>query len=136
MCKCSSSNTFRYIIYLYSLDRQTYCEFKTYHIPLDLELLCMCLCERISDRLRSFLGSWVRLNGYKCVVHYRNNCIYSAEVIDGGEQVGHMLVRLISSIANTMTDQGPTNPAFNRQLDILRSEMLPKGLDNWSTLTD
>ena len=59
-----------------------------------------------------------------------------AEVIDSGEQVGDVPARLISSITNTMSDQGPTNPTFNRQLEILRNEMLPKAVENWSTLSD
>lgn len=43
---------------------------------------------------------------------------------------------LVTSIINTMSDQGAINPVFNKALADLRSNLLPTVIDNWSSLDD
>lgn len=42
----------------------------------------------------------------------------------------------VTSIKSTMSDQGPTNAAFNEQLTDLRKEFLPKVVEKWQDLTE
>jgi hypothetical protein len=44
--------------------------------------------------------------------------------------------KLICSIKNTMSDQGPTNIPFNKRLQVIREELLPTVIESWNTLSD
>ena len=46
----------------------------------------------------------------------------------------HNFANLVGSIKNTMSDLGPVNPLFNRQLQSLREKLLPKVIENWENL--
>ena len=46
------------------------------------------------------------------------------------------IAKLVSSIKNTMSDQGAVNPCFNRELEIIRKDALPKAVDNWDVLSE
>ena len=42
----------------------------------------------------------------------------------------NLVARLVTSIKNTLSDQGSVNPCFNRQLQILWESLLPDFLSN------
>ena len=44
--------------------------------------------------------------------------------------------KLITSIMSTMSDQGATNPVFNRQLEELRETLLPNAIENWDEIPE
>ena len=44
------------------------------------------------------------------------------------------IANLVTSLKNTMGDQGPTNPQFNSQVKHLREQLLPKVIDVWDSL--
>ncbi|XP_048751175.2 uncharacterized protein LOC125662866 [Ostrea edulis] len=44
--------------------------------------------------------------------------------------------KLVSSIISTMSDQGATNPVFNRQLEELRENLLPDVIENWDEISE
>lgn len=46
------------------------------------------------------------------------------------------VAKLITSITNTMSDQGSVNPVFNSALSEMRSELLPVVIKNWFNLSD
>ncbi|KAJ8353653.1 hypothetical protein SKAU_G00212200 [Synaphobranchus kaupii] len=46
------------------------------------------------------------------------------------------LARLIVSLKTTMSDQGPVNPSFNRELQAVRADLLPVAIENWESLDD
>ena len=48
----------------------------------------------------------------------------------------NLVAKLVTSIKNTMSDQGSVNPCFNRQLQIFRESLLPDVLSNWEELSD
>ena len=45
------------------------------------------------------------------------------------------MANLITSLKNTMGDQGPTNAQFYKQLAEFREELLPTVMANWETMT-
>ena len=48
----------------------------------------------------------------------------------------NLVAKLVTSIKNTISDQGSVNPCFNRQLQIFRESLLPDVLSNWEELSD
>lgn len=46
------------------------------------------------------------------------------------------IARLIVSLKSTMSDQGPINPSFNRELQSVREDLLPVAIKNWDNLSD
>lgn len=44
--------------------------------------------------------------------------------------------KLVATIISTMSDQGATNPVFNRQLEELRQSLLPDVLKNWDEMPE
>ena len=61
-----------------------------------------------------------------------------AQALSSGENltVEDKVVELVTSIKNTMSDQGPTNATFNEQLTELRKELLPKVVEKWEDLSE
>ena len=59
-----------------------------------------------------------------------------AQALSSGENltVEDKVAELVTSIKNTMSDQGPTNATFNEQLTELRKELLPKVVEKWEDL--
>ena len=55
-------------------------------------------------------------------------------ISDIGDNKEKKFAELVTSIKNTMSDQGPVNPLFNSKLSILRSELMPKVVENWDDL--
>ena len=60
----------------------------------------------------------------------------TAAVSDSTAEKQTKIAELISSLKNTMGDQGPTNPQFNSQVQTLRETLLPKVVENWDTLSE
>eukprot|EP00057_Strongylocentrotus_purpuratus_P006869 XP_011661343.1 PREDICTED: uncharacterized protein LOC105436956 isoform X1 [Strongylocentrotus purpuratus] len=60
----------------------------------------------------------------------------TAAVSDSTTEKQTKIAGLISSLKNTMGDQGPTNPQFNTQVQTLRETLLPKVVDNWDQLNE
>ena len=44
------------------------------------------------------------------------------------------ITKLVTSITSTMSDQGSTNPVFNRQLTEQKQTLMPEVIDNWENL--
>lgn len=61
-----------------------------------------------------------------------------AQALSSGENltVEDKVAELVTSIKNTMSDQGPTNATFNEQLTELRKELLPKVVEKWEDLSE
>ena len=61
-----------------------------------------------------------------------------AQALSSGENltVEDKVAELVTSIKNTMFDQGPTNATFNEQLTELRKELLPKVVEKWEDLSE
>ena len=51
-------------------------------------------------------------------------------------EVALKVAKLVTSVQNTMSDQGTTNAPFNEQLETIRTELLPQVVDNWSNLDE
>ena len=51
-------------------------------------------------------------------------------------EIAVKVAKLVTSVKNTMSDQGPTNAPFNEQLETIRTELLPQVVDNWSNLDE
>ena len=51
------------------------------------------------------------------------------------EDRDNTIAKLVTSLKNTMGDQGPTNPLFNAKLQELREELLPDVIENWESLS-
>ncbi|XP_003729015.2 uncharacterized protein LOC100888157 [Strongylocentrotus purpuratus] len=45
------------------------------------------------------------------------------------------IAALVTSVKNTMGDQGPTNPQFNKYVQSFREELLPHVVSNWDSLS-
>ena len=60
------------------------------------------------------------------------------QALSSGENltVEDKVAELVTSIKNTMSDQGPTNATFNEQLTELRKELLPKVVEKWEDLSE
>ena len=52
------------------------------------------------------------------------------------ERTDAKIAKLVTSLKNTMGDQGPTNPQFNSKLTLYREELLPQVVGNWDQLSD
>ncbi|CAH3185331.1 unnamed protein product [Porites evermanni] len=61
-----------------------------------------------------------------------------AQALSSGENltVEDKVAELVTSIKNTMSDQGPTNATFNEQLTELQKELLPKVVEKWEDLSE
>ena len=61
-----------------------------------------------------------------------------AQALSSGENltVEDQVAELVTSIKNTMSDQGPANATFNEQLTELRKELLPKVVEKWEVLSE
>ena len=61
-----------------------------------------------------------------------------AQALSSGENltVEDKVAEFVTSIKNTMSDQGPTNATFNEQLTELRNELLPKVVEKWEDLSE
>ncbi|XP_077987620.1 uncharacterized protein LOC144442217 [Glandiceps talaboti] len=46
------------------------------------------------------------------------------------------VAQLITSLRSTMSDQGPTSETFNKEVEILRTNLLPKVTANWNSIPD
>ena len=46
------------------------------------------------------------------------------------------MAKVVTSIKNTMGDQGPTNPQSNAQLKSFREQLLPTAVENWNQLPE
>ena len=44
--------------------------------------------------------------------------------------------QLITSVKSTMSDRGPINPCFNKQLKTFREQLLPNVIDKWETFDE
>ncbi|KAJ8352067.1 hypothetical protein SKAU_G00235430 [Synaphobranchus kaupii] len=44
--------------------------------------------------------------------------------------------KLIASLKTTMSDHGPINPSFNRELKTMREDLLPVAIENWHNLSE
>lgn len=44
--------------------------------------------------------------------------------------------QLLASLKTTMSDQGPINPSFNRELQSVREDLLPVAIKHWDTLSE
>lgn len=60
-----------------------------------------------------------------------------AEVmLDEGNDRLSCVDQLITSVKSTMSDKGPINPCFNKQLKTLREQLLPNVIDKWETFDE
>ncbi|KAJ8043240.1 hypothetical protein HOLleu_10238 [Holothuria leucospilota] len=66
-----------------------------------------------------------------------NNCIEELSSTLSDDSPDEVTVaNLISTIKYTMSDQGPINPSFNKQLQDIRAKCLSKEHDNWESLPE
>ena len=58
-----------------------------------------------------------------------------AEAVTGtNSDKAQSIANLVTSLKNTMGDQGPTNSQFNSQVKEFREQLLPKVVDKWESL--
>ena len=58
-----------------------------------------------------------------------------AEAVTGtNSDKAQSIANLVTSLKNTMGDQGPTNQQFNSQVKEFREQLLPKVVDKWESL--